>query len=98
VSLYGAEAAAIAADGGDIGAEARHAVLAEGALMLEDYWVRRSARAWFAAGGGLADLTPAVAAMAPLLGWSDAEQARQVAACHAIHHRNMAFAPEGALA
>jgi glycerol-3-phosphate dehydrogenase len=99
VSLYGAEAAAIAADGGDIGAEARHAVLAEGATTLEDYWVRRSARAWFAEGGGLGDLTPAAAAMAPLLGWSDAERAQQVAACRAIHDRNMAaFTPQGALA
>ena len=97
VGLYGAEAAAIAADGGDIAAEARHAVLAEGATALEDYWVRRSARAWFAEGGGLADLAPAAAAMAPLLGWSATDQARQIAAGHAIHARNMAaFAPQGA--
>ncbi|MEJ0064020.1 MAG: glycerol-3-phosphate dehydrogenase C-terminal domain-containing protein [Caulobacteraceae bacterium] len=74
VSLYGAEAAAIAADGGDITAEARHAVLAEGALTLEDYWVRRSARAWFAEGGGLGDLAPAADAMGHLLGRSDAER------------------------
>ena len=70
----------------------------EGALTLEDYWVRRSARAWFAAGGGLADLAPAADAMAPLLGWTAAERDHQVAACHAIHNRNMAFAPEGAIA
>ncbi|HXQ13932.1 MAG TPA: glycerol-3-phosphate dehydrogenase/oxidase [Caulobacteraceae bacterium] len=98
VSLYGAEAAAVAGDGGDIAAEVRHAVLAEGALTLDDYWVRRSARAWFAARGGIADLAPTAAAMAPLLGWSAAERDRQVAACRAIHDRNMAFAPEGALA
>jgi glycerol-3-phosphate dehydrogenase len=99
VSLYGAEAFAIVADGGDIAAEARHAVLAEAALTLEDYWVRRSARAWFAEGGGQADLAPAAAAMAPLLGWDDRERARQIAACRRIHDRNMAaFAPEGALA
>ncbi len=99
VSLFGAEAAAIAADGGDVAAEVRHAVLAEGALTLEDYWVRRSARAWFAEGGGLADLAPAAAAMAPLMGWNDVERGRQVAACRAIHLRNMAaLAPEGALA
>jgi glycerol-3-phosphate dehydrogenase len=98
VSLYGAEAASVASDGGDIGAEVRHAVLAEGALTLEDYWVRRSARAWFAADGGLGDLAPAAAAMAPLLSWNDAERDRQIAACRAIHDRNMAFAPEGALA
>jgi len=99
VCLYGAEAAGIAADGADVAAEARQAVLAEGALTLEDYWVRRSARAWFAEGGGLADLAPAAAAMAPLLGWSGAERASQIAACEAIHAKNMsAFAPEGALA
>ena len=98
VSLYGAEAGSIAADGGDITAEARHAVLAEGALTLEDYWVRRSARAWFAEGGGLGDLAPAADAMGHLLGWDVAEQSRQIAACRDIHDRNMAaFAPEGAL-
>ncbi|MEJ0067277.1 MAG: glycerol-3-phosphate dehydrogenase/oxidase [Caulobacteraceae bacterium] len=98
VSLYGAEAAAIAADGGDITAEARHAVLAEGALTLEDYWVRRSARAWFAEGGGLGDLAPATDAMGHLLGWDEAERSRQIAACRAIHDHNMAaFTPEGAL-
>jgi glycerol-3-phosphate dehydrogenase len=99
VSLYGAEATVIAADGGDITAEVRHAVLVEGATTLEDYWVRRSARAWFAEGGGLGDLAPAADAMGHLMGWGDAERARQIAACRAIHDRNMAaFAPEGALA
>ena len=99
VGLYGAEAPAIAADGGDITAEARHAVLAEGALALEDYWVRRSARAWFAKDGGLGDLASAGDAMGHLLGWDDAERARQIAACRTIHDRDMAaFAPEGALA
>ena len=99
VGLYGAEAAAVAADGADVGAEARHAVLAEGAVMLEDYWVRRSGRAWFAEGGGLADLAPAAAAVAPLLHWDEAELSRQIAACAAVRERNMAaFAPEGALA
>jgi glycerol-3-phosphate dehydrogenase len=99
IGLYGAEGAVIAADGADIAAEARHAVLAEGAITLEDYWVRRSARAWFAEGGGLSDLAPAAAAMAPLLGWDEAARTAQIAACEAIHARNMsAFAPEGALA
>ena len=90
VGLYGSEAAAVAADGGDVAAEARHAVLAEGALTLEDYFVRRSARAWFAAGGSLSDLTPAAAAMAPLLGWNAGEQSRQISVCRRIHDRNMA--------
>lgn len=83
-SLYGDEAPAISAAGGDVAAEARHAVLAEGALTLEDYWVRRSARAWFDDRAGLDSLEPAANAMAPLLGWSEPERARQVAACRAL--------------
>ncbi len=47
VRLYGSEAEAVIADGGDIAAEARQAVRVEGAVTLEDYWVRRSVRAWF---------------------------------------------------
>ena len=83
-SLYGDEAPGISAAGGDVAAEARHAVLSEGALTLEDYWVRRSARAWFDERAGLDSLEPAAQAMAPLLGWNDAEIARQVAACRAL--------------
>ena len=90
IQLYGTEAQSVADDGADVAAEARHAVLAEGALTLEDYWVRRSARAWFGEGGGLAALIPAAAAMAPLVDWTADEQARQVNACRAIHDRNMA--------
>jgi glycerol-3-phosphate dehydrogenase len=97
VSLYGAEVAAVAAHGGDIAAEARQAVLAEGALTLEDYWVRRSARAWFGEDGGLGALAPAATAMAALLGWDTAEQARQVAGCQAIHDRNLSALRESAL-
>lgn len=80
--LYGTEAESLA--GGGIAAEARHAVLREGALTLEDYWVRRSARARFDLDGGLASLQPAAEAMAPLLGWSAAEIARQVNDCVAL--------------
>jgi glycerol-3-phosphate dehydrogenase len=83
-ALYGDEAPSIAAAGGDVGAEARHAVLCEGALTLEDYWVRRSARAWFDDRAGLDSLEPAARAMAPLLGWSVAEHTRQVTACRAL--------------
>ena len=53
VGLFGSEAQA-AGDGA--AAEAAHAVLHEGALTLEDYWVRRGARAWF-------DLDPAFPAL-----------------------------------
>jgi glycerol-3-phosphate dehydrogenase len=59
-------------------------VLKEGALTLEDYWVRRSARARFDLDNGLAALKPAADAMAPLLGWSQAEASRQIDLCHAL--------------
>ena len=95
VALYGAEAVGIAAGGGDVAAEARHAVLSEGALTLEDYWVRRSARAWFGEDAGLGALKPAAEAMAHLLGWSETEQARQVAACRTIHETSLAALRDG---
>lgn len=98
VGLYGEEAGAVAADGGDIAAEARRAVLVEGALTLEDYWVRRSGRAWFGEAGGVGALAPAAAAMAPLLDWDRAEQQRQIAACEQIRARNMPFAAQRELA
>ncbi len=90
VSLYGQEASGILAEGGDVAAEARFAVLTEGALHLEDYWARRSARMCFDTDAGMAALAPAAAAMAPLLGWSDAEQARQIAHCQALYARDRA--------
>lgn len=80
-ALYGDEAAAVA---DDVAAEARRAVTHEAAATLEDYWVRRSARAWFDPDAGRAALAPAAAAMGALLGWTAAEQARQVTACLAI--------------
>lgn len=83
VGLYGADAPEIASAGGGPAVEARHAVLSEGAVTLEDYWVRRSARAWFDPDGGVAALAPAAEAMAPLLGWSQADIAREVAGCMA---------------
>jgi glycerol-3-phosphate dehydrogenase len=81
VGLYGSDAPELAAAGGGPAVEARHAVLSEGAVTLEDYWVRRSARAWFDTDGGVAALPVAAEAMAPLLGWSEAETARQITAC-----------------
>jgi len=84
VSLYGSEAQAIAEAGGGPAVEAAHAVLQEGALTLEDYWVRRSARAWFDPDGGLAALAPAAEAMAGLLGWSPAETQAQIETCRAL--------------
>jgi glycerol-3-phosphate dehydrogenase len=82
VALYGAEAPDAV---GGPAVEARLAVLREGAMTLEDWWVRRSGRAWFDRNGGLDALAPAAAEMAGLLGWSPAETARQVEACRQRH-------------
>ena len=82
--LYGSEAVVIFAQENGPAAEVRQAVLAEGALTLEDYWVRRSARARFDEGGRLADLEAAANFMAPLLEWTDAEKNRQVRSCREI--------------
>jgi glycerol-3-phosphate dehydrogenase len=90
VGLYGSEAAVIAEDGAGPAAEARRAVLHEGAMTLEDWWVRRSGRAWFDHNGGLDALAPAAAEMAGLLGWSPADAARQIEACRTIHHHTLA--------
>ena len=74
----------------DPAVEAAHAVLCEGALTLEDYWVRRSARAWFDQDGGMAALGAAAGAMAPLLAWSAARAAEEVAGCRARRDGQMA--------
>lgn len=84
IELYGDEAAAILAAGGDVAAEAGHAVVHEGAVRLEDYWVRRSARAWFDRDAGRGALEPAAEAMGALLGWSAAERAAEIESCRAI--------------
>ena len=90
IDLYGAEAEAVASDGGDIAAEARRAVLAEGAQRLEDYWVRRSMRAWFSADAGLSALGPAAETMAGLLGWDAGRTESEIAACQVIHTQSRA--------
>lgn len=92
VRLYGAEAEEVARDGGDAAAEARFAVLREGALRLEDYWVRRSPRLWFTPDGGLAALEPAADAMAGLLGWDADRRAAEIDACRKLHDESLAFA------
>lgn len=83
--LYGDEANEIVIAGGDVAAEATRAVTHEGAASLEDYWVRRSARAWFDEGAGLAALAPAAEAMGALLGWDDAKTAAEIAHCRQIN-------------
>jgi hypothetical protein len=84
VRLYGTEATDVASEGGDVPAEVRQAVLKEGAVCLEDYWMRRSARAWFDADGGVGVLDAAADAMTTLLGWSVAERAAQIGRCRAL--------------
>jgi glycerol-3-phosphate dehydrogenase len=91
VGLYGSESIAMA-DGAAI--EARHAVEHEGALTLEDYWVRRSARAWFDLDPAFAALDEAAMAMAPLLGWSADEAKAQVVHCRALRTQALAATRE----
>jgi glycerol-3-phosphate dehydrogenase len=87
VALYGSEAAEMV---GGPAAEARHAVLKEGALTLEDWWARRSARAWFDADGGIGALAPAATEMASLLRWDALETRRQIEACRRLHAESLA--------
>ena len=84
----------IDSDGRRSGDQARHAVEHEGALTLEDYWVRRSARAWFDLDPALAALDEAAMAMAPLLGWSADEAKAQVVHCRALRTQALAATRE----
>ena len=61
--------------------EVEHAVRVEGALTLEDYWTRRSARSWFPPGGSSQRLDEAAEAMAKELNWNDSEKKRQLESC-----------------
>src|SRR5690606_11284204 len=92
--LYGSEAIAVYTLPDPVAAEAHHAVLHEGAVTLEDYWVRRSARARFDDEGGLGALEPAARAMASLLGWNTETEQQQVRACRELREREMAAARE----
>ncbi|MEM7138693.1 MAG: glycerol-3-phosphate dehydrogenase/oxidase [Myxococcota bacterium] len=93
VDLYGSEAADLDDAGGDVRAEVRHAVLREGALRLEDYWVRRSVRALFDPDAGLSTLQTAAIEMTALLGWSSARREEEVDGCLArFAHDNALFA------
>ncbi len=87
--LYGSEAPEVFAEEEGPAAEAEFAVTKEGALTLEDYWVRRSARARFDEEGGIGALGPAAARMAGLLGWTDAERARHIEDCKERRAREM---------
>ena len=87
--LYGSEALDIFAEETGIHVEVTNAVLKEGALMLEDYWARRSTRAYFDDEGGLASLEPAADVMGRLLTWSVEEKERQIEACKTIRRNEM---------
>jgi len=91
-TLYGSEAAWLAEAGGHIAAEVEFAVTHEGALTLPDYWVRRSARAYFDPDGGIAVLGRAADAMAALLGWSATTKRLQIDTCKQIRNDSFAWA------
>ena len=85
--LYGAEAPSLLGGAGGnelVKAEVQHAVQTEGALRLEDYWARRSSRAWFDEGAGLPVLHEAATAMAELLGWDDNRRTMEIDNCRDI--------------
>jgi glycerol-3-phosphate dehydrogenase len=91
--LYGAEAPNLLGNaGGDelVKAEVQQAVQREGALRLEDYWARRSSRAWFDSGAGLPVLNGAAAAMAEMLGWDDNRKAMEIENCRDIDRASRA--------
>tara|TARA_Y100000589_G_scaffold117419_2_gene111262 strand:- start:1052 stop:1717 length:666 start_codon:yes stop_codon:yes gene_type:complete len=91
--LYGTEAPSLLGGAGNdelVKAEAQHAVQKEGALRLEDYWARRSSRAWFDEGAGLPVLHDAAATMAGLLGWDDTRKAIEVENCRDIDRTSRA--------
>lgn len=68
-----------------ISAEAEQAVLNEGALKLEDYWIRRSGRSLFDVDAGLNTLDIAASKMADLLNWSDEQQRDEIEHCQSVH-------------
>lgn len=79
--LYGSEINDVNALGKGLEAEVRYAVLTEGALRLEDYWARRSSRAWFDDRGGIDTLEPASKLMAELLDWTEARRQQEINNC-----------------
>ena len=91
--LYGVEAPNLLGNaGGDelVTAEVQQAVQKEGALRLEDYWARRSSRAWFDEGAGLPVLKQAATAMAELLSWDDTRKAMEIENCRDIDRASRA--------
>lgn len=68
-----------------ISAEAEQAVLKEGALTLEDYWIRRSGRSLFDIDAGLNTLPIAASKMADLLKWSNEQKQNEIEHCQSVH-------------
>jgi glycerol-3-phosphate dehydrogenase len=89
VRLYGVEAFDLHAQGENLLAEVGHAVECEGALTLEDYWVRRSARARFELEGGVAILARAGERMGELLNWTEEQRMQQVDHCKHMRDEEM---------
>jgi len=87
--LYGSEALTLFPEQSGPAVEAEFAVKKEGALTLEDYWVRRSARSNFDDNGGMDSFEPAAAAMGNLLKWSEAEKNNQIELCRKRRHKEM---------
>jgi glycerol-3-phosphate dehydrogenase len=87
--LYGSEALSLFEEERGPAVEAAHAVKQEGALTLEDYWVRRSSRARFDEDGGMEALEPATESMGELLNWSQEERALQIEGCRARRAEEM---------
>ena len=91
--LYGAEARGLIKSMGKeelVKAEVQQAVQKEGALRLEDYWARRSSRAWFDEGAGLPVLSQAASAMAELLRWDETRKAMEIENCREIDRASRA--------
>ena len=88
--LYGTESLLLTDANNSVDAEVKHAVSKEGALTLEDYWIRRSARARFTEQGGLAELEQAADSMAVLLSWTNERRRAEVESCRAIRNRELA--------
>ncbi|MBW2365521.1 MAG: hypothetical protein JRF25_10775, partial [Deltaproteobacteria bacterium] len=89
--LYGSEALTLFSEKTGPAVEAEFAVRTEGALTLEDYWVRRSARSNFDHDGGMDALEPAAEIMGNLLNWSDAEKNSQIESCQKRRQKEMSI-------
>jgi glycerol-3-phosphate dehydrogenase len=89
VRLYGAEALELHGQEDTLLAEVDHSVQNEGALTLEDYWVRRSALARFELNGGDAALARAGERMGELLGWTEQERTQQIEHCQRMRDEEL---------